>query len=730
MGGQSGGREQRRAGNEFSGSSTGSVVQSGHVEQVNFYAGPGGAPAVGPPHQLPPATSLFTGRAADAEWLDAQWAAACEQDIGALLVVSGTAGVGKSTLALSWLHAHRGYFPDGQLYADLAGYSLPDPVEPAEVLGGFLRALGVGPESVPVRLAERVALLRTVSSGRSVCLLLDNALSAAQVRILALTAPGCATLVTTRSAISGLTMDGARFRRLETWRATTGVAFLRRALGEERVTREPEAAERVAELCGGLPLALGVAAAKLASRPRWTINRLAEALARDGARLELLDVGQDSAVMPALDGSYQILEPEHARLYRALGRCPVLWFDAAMVAAVLACDEDEAESRVEALVDAHLLEDLEDRYRFHDLVRLHAAHCAETEESGQEDEALGRLLDFFLAAATAAEELMTPSHRVLPRTYRFEPVAPIPFRGEAEALAWLDRQRPNLMAVLRLCARRALHRVVWQLADAMWPLFLRQRLTEDRLEAQTLAAEAARADGRPTAEGYLLISLSSSRSADGDHAGAAECCDRAIEIYRGLGDPRGLAQAYNNRAKIHLLMREWDAAEDLFHRALERRESIGYRRGVALTYQGLGRVAAGRGDLGRAERLLRRSQEGLAREGDRYDAAWSLALRAHVIARLGEAERALGLLDGALAEMRAVRSGFGTASILEIGGRIQQADGATEAAAERYERAAELFAASDPLAARRVGLRLSGSLDPLLEQVPDMSRTEQTSDSG
>lgn len=715
MGGQS---AERPPGNEFSGRSSGYVLQSGRIDEVHYHGVAGGAPA-GPPHQLPPATSLFTGRAADAEWLTTQWAGARAQDTGALLVVSGTAGVGKTTLALSWLRAHRADFPDGQLYADLAGYSLPDPVEPAEVLGGFLRALGVGPEAVPVRLAERVALLRTVSSGLRVCLLLDNALSAAQVRILALTAPGCATLVTTRSAISGLTMDGARFHQLEPWRAATGVAFLQRALGENRVTAEPEAARRVAELCGGLPLALGVAAAKLASRPRWTIHRLAEALARDGARLGLLDVGQDSAVMPALDGSYQILEPEHARLYRALGRCPVLWYDTAMVAAVLACDVEQAETRVEALVDAHLLEDLEDdRYRFHDLVRLHAAHRAEAEEETepQGDEALGRLLDFYLAAATAAEELMTPSHRVLARTYRFEPVAPVPFHGEAEASAWLDRQRPNLMAVLRFCARRSLHRAVWQLADAMWPLFLRQRYTEDRLEAQSLAAEAAHADGDAAAEGYLLISLSATRSANGDHAAAAESCDRAIEIYLRLAEPRGLAQAYNNRAKINLLTQEWDAAEALFHRALELRESIGYRRGVALTYQGLGRVAAARDDLELAESFLLRSQEGLHREGDRYDAAWSLALRAHVIARLGEPERALGLLDEAQEEMRAMSSAFGLASILEIGGRIQQAQGATAAAAERYARAAELFAASDPVAARRVGLRLSGSLDARMER--------------
>lgn len=718
MGGQA---ADRPPANEFSGRATGPVVQSGRIEQVHFHGweAPG---SWGPPHQLPPPTRLYTGRARDAQRLEELWDDARAQDAGALLVISGTAGVGKSTLASSWLRAHSAEFPDGQLYADLAGYSLPDPMEPAEVLGGFLRALGVSPEAVPARMHERVALLRTVSNGRRVCLLLDNAVTAAQVRILAITAPGCATLVTTRSAISGLAMDGARFHRLEPWRAATGVEFMKRVLGATRVSAEAEAAWRVAELCGGLPLALGVAAAKLASRPRWTIGRLADALARDAARLELLDVGQDSAVIPALDGSYQILGPEDARLYRALGRCPVLWFDTAMVAALLDCTDEEAETRVEALVDAHLLEDLEDRYRFHDLVRLHAAHCAQADEPEQSgarpDTALERLLDFYLGSATAAEEILTPSHRVLDRTYRFEGISRVRFTGDADALEWLVRQRPNLMAVLRFCAHRRMHRYVWQLADAMWPLFLRMRYTEDRLEAQSLAVEAAREDGDDAAQGYLLISLAATRSAVGRHAAAAEACDRAVRIYQRLGEPRGLAQAYNNRAKIHVLMQEWDAAERLFQRALELRESIGYRRGVALTCQGLGRVAAGRGDLERAEQLLARSHEGLRHEGDRYDAAWSLALRAFAIAGLGDRERALSLLDEAADEMRAVHSVFGLASVFELSGRVHELAGSTAVAAERYEQASELFAGSDPVAARRAGLRRAGALAPDLEQAP------------
>ncbi len=709
--------------NEFSGRSSGTVVQSGRIEQVHFHTPDPGRPDT--PRQLPPLTTLFTGRAEDSARLDQEWARSCAQHTGALFVISGTAGVGKSTLAVAWAQAHCGDFPDGQLYADLGGYFRQRPSNSEDILGAFLRALGVAPDRVPVQLAERVALLRTITHGRRICVLLDNALSAAQVRILAITAPGCVTLATTRGSISGLAMDGARFHQLDPWQPDLGVAFIQRALGEDRVQQESDAARRVTELCGGLPLALGVAVAKLKSRPRWTLGRLAEALARDEGQLELLEVGEGSAVMPALDGSYQVLDDEHARLYRALGRCPVLWFEPVMVAAVLDSSVEEAEERIDTLVEANLLETLDergDRLRFHDLVRLHAAHCAEQAPSREGDEAFGRLLDFLLASATAAEEIMTPSHRILPRDFRYAPVASLRFANETQALDWLDRQRPNLMAVLRYCARRELHRDVWQLADAMWPLFLRLRYMEDRLEALTLAAAAARADGDAAAQGSLLLTLAYSLMMNERYSEAAECCDQSMEVYRQLDDERGLAQACDGQALIHLRRGEWNQAEPLYLRALSLRERVGYRRGVALAYRGLGKVAAAQGKYDRAEECLRRSQTGLEAEGDWYDAAWSQALRAQAVADRGELDRALRRLDETSVRMRSTGSSFGRAILLEMYGNVRRALGDEPLAVESYQQAAELFASSDPIAAERVSLRLSGSFDARAEPRTDKWR--------
>lgn len=713
MGGHSGGPSQ---GNEFSGKSSGPVVQSSRIEQVHFHAAP--SPLSATPRQLPPITSLFTGRGDDRGWLDRQWNEVQTNQSGGLFVVAGTAGVGKTSLAIAWLRAHAADFPDGQLYADLGGYSQQQPRSSEDVLGEFLRALGVAPEQVPARLAERVALLRTITHRSRMCVLLDNALSAAQVRVLAITAPGCATVVTTRDSISGLTMDGARFHQLDPWRAETGVTFIERALGEERVRDDPGAALRVAELCGGLPLALGVAAAKLASRPRWTLGRLAQALEQEGERLGLLDVGEASAVMPALDGSYQVLDEDLARLYRALGRCPVLWFEPVMVAAVIGSSVEQAEEQIDALVAANLLEALDerkDRHRFHDLVRLHAAHCADREPPREGDEAFDRLLDFFLATTTAAEAILTPSHRVLDRDFRRQPIRSLPFAGETVALAWLEAHRQNLMAVLRYCARREEHRFVWQLADAMWPLFLRLRRPEDRREAHGLAVAAARAAGDEQAEAYLLVSLAGSLTAVEQYGEAANCCERATELFERLEDPRGLAQAVNRRATIQVRLGDWDGAERSFRQALALREREGYRRGVALAYQGLGKVAAARGDLALAAEHLSRSQSELEAEGDRYDAAWSQALRAQAVADLGETDRALRLIEEARDRMRASGSAFGQGGLLEIHARIQQAAGHEAEARELYQQAAELFAASDPVAAKRAAARLTGPLDAFTE---------------
>ena len=690
--------------NELSGHVTGSVVQAGIVSGgIHFHA-----PAVGvlerPPQQLPPAAALFTGRAQDLVDLERRWALAQQRGAGGLLVIYGTAGVGKSALAVQWLRQNVDVFPDGLLYADLGGYAATGPVAPQEVAGAFLRALGVEQGSVPDTLAERVALLRSVCSGRRIGVLLENPVSAAHVRALALVDTGCVTVVTTRQALSGLALDGAQVHHLQPWRTDTAVLLMERILGQARVAAEAEHAEEVARLCGGLPLAVGVASARLAARPRWPLARLAKALAADGQRLEVLAVDEDHAVRAALDGSYRALPGQHQHLYRTLGTCPLLWFDAYSAAAAAGAQRrEEVEDRLEALVDASLLEDLSDRYKLHDLVRLHAEGCAQRDEPElQRTAVIARLFDFYLHTVTRVEMALTPSHRLLERDYRFSTPVVVAFPDESAGLDWLDDQRANLMAVLRYGAAHRWHRHTWRLAYAMWPLFLRRRYPQERLEAQTLALAAARAEGHTTAEGNILTSLAGTLATAGRPREAAEYNQAALDLHERLGDARGTAQACNGLAKSCLELGELDRAEQLFERALRLRTEIGYWRGVYLSHQGLGRVAAARGDVGAAAWHLRRSSRGLARLGDRYDAAWSLALWAEMIALRGQPRRALDRLGRALAEMRAAGSPFGQAGVHEIKGQIHQRLGDEDAARDCYAEAIQLFAGIDAHAEARV----------------------------
>lgn len=671
------------------------------------------------PRQLPPDAALFTGRKEDLADVDRSWARAVGDGVGALLVVCGTAGVGKSALAVHWLRQHTDTFPDGHLYADLGGYSPGGPVQPQEVAGAFLRALGVDAASVPDALAERVALLRSITADRRIGVLLENPVSAAQVRTLALTGPGCATVVTARQALSGLAIDGARVHRLEPWRPETAVRLMERMLGQDRVSAEPAQALEVARLCGGLPLAVGVAGARLAARPRWPLARLAQALATDTERLQALALDEEHAVRPALDGSYRALPELQQRLYRLLGFSPLRWFDPPAAAAATGAEHcDGVEEHLDALVDASLLEELTDRYRFHDLVRVHAADCARREEPEPERAAaLTRIIDFYLHTATRIESALTPSHRLLERDYQFATPVVLAFPDETTSLDWLDAQRPNLMAVLRYGAVNHRYGHTWRLAYAMWPLFLRRRYPDERLEAQTLALQAARAEGHRIAEGNLLTSLAGTLATAGRLREAAEYHRQALTVYEQLGDQRGLAQACNGLAKIHLELGELPEARHLFERARQLRAAIGYERGVYLSHQGLGRVASASGDTRSAAWHLRHAYRGLTRLSDRYDAAWSLALWAHTIAQRGQARRALRLLDRAQTMMHNAGSPYGQAGIHEIIGQIHQQTGDLVTAREHYTTAARLFAGINPHAETRLHARLTDLGGPHPESV-------------
>jgi DNA-binding SARP family transcriptional activator len=350
--------------------------------------------------QLPAGVSDFTGRAAELALLSALLARRAGGRIAPVVaVISGLGGIGKSALAVQAGHLAAELFPDGQLYVNLASTS-GDPAEPTDVLAGVLRDLGVAAADVPAREAERAARYRSLLAGREVLVVLDDAHDAAQVRPLLPGSADCAVLITSRNKLTGLA--GSVPVDLDVLPSGEGLDLFSRIIGEERAAGEPAAVERVVSACAGLPLAIRIAAAKLAARPGWSIARTADRLEEAQSRLAELRAG-DLAVAASFRLSYDALPQPAARAFRLLGLAAPGQFSSDAAAALFGTQLGMAEDLLEALVDATLLETPEQgQYRLHDLLRLFAAELARSEAMPAEREAATiRLLTWHAAGLRA-----------------------------------------------------------------------------------------------------------------------------------------------------------------------------------------------------------------------------------------------------------------------------------------------------------------------------------------
>ncbi|WKX68797.1 ATP-binding protein [Streptomyces sp. XD-27] len=677
---------------------------------IHVYQGTAAPQRMPLPRQLPPVPAHFTGRRRELAELEALRAAR-HRSAPQVVMVSGPGGVGKTSLVLVWLRQIAHEFPDGELYVDLGGYSPAGPMSPGSVLDRFLRALGVS--SVPTETAERTALWRSMTADLRLIVMLDNAFTAAQVRPLLTGAPGSLVVITSRSRLSGLVTDGAGLHQLGMLDPASAVELLSRAIGVSRMSQDPTAARRVAERCAFLPLALSLAAAHLAARPRHPVAAVAEALARGGGPLEALKVEGETAVGTVLDASYQQLPDDAAGVYRRMGALPVAVFDLSLVTAVSGLGEEETEQLLDVLVEANLVEDLGvDAYRFHDLVRLHAARRGETDDGPEaRDTTLRRFVDWCLARATSAEELLSPSHRNLARTFAHPPSVPVAFPDQETALAWLDARRFDLMAAVRLSAGKGWDASCWQLVDAMWPLFLRLRPYDLWVEAHETGLAAARRAGDRAGEGRMLTSGGNGLCNAGRAEEASAWFAEAFEHARRDGDLRQQAQALHGLGKSSLGAGSLDRARAYFARAHVLRESIGYRRGAALSRLCLGEVALTQGDVTGAVDHLTSAHAALLAEGDAYDAARALAHLGRATVGAGDYATGAGHLRRALAEFEAAGSPHWQARTLELLGQSAQ-DCADHAEARRcFARSLEIYEPISPADSRRLRDRLR-SLDP------------------
>jgi DNA-binding SARP family transcriptional activator len=337
-----------------------------------------------PPRQLPPDIGTFTGRQEELAWLCALLTRPTAAAPVVISAINGSAGIGKSALAVHAAHRLAERFSDGQLYVDLQGAATGlAPRESIEVLSLFLRSLGVDGKYIPGKVEEAAVLYRSLVSNRRMLILLDNAATVAQVRPLLPAGPGCGVLITSRQVLAAL--DATAHLRLDVLSPETAVDLLAQVAGPARVAAEPEAAARLTRLCGWLPLAVRIAGAKLAGRPHWSVARLADRLADERWRLDELRVG-DLDVRAAMKVSYEGCAKEERRAFRLLGMLDAPDFAPWVLAALLAVPLATAEDLAERLVDARLLEAArqdpagQTRYRFHELLRLYARERLHDEE--------------------------------------------------------------------------------------------------------------------------------------------------------------------------------------------------------------------------------------------------------------------------------------------------------------------------------------------------------------
>ncbi|MFB4422693.1 BTAD domain-containing putative transcriptional regulator [Streptomyces sp. QL37] len=561
---------------------------------------PAPATTVVRPAQLPATVPDFTGRDAFVRELGARLATA-EGSVMAVSALAGIGGVGKTTLAVHVAHLARPHFPDGQLYVDLQGAGARV-AEPETVLGAFLRALGTAESAIPDSLDERAALYRSTLDGRRILVLLDNAHDTAQIRPLLPGTEGCAALVTSR--VRMVDLAGAHLVDLDVMSPEEALQLFTRIVGDERVRSERDAALDVVAACGFLPLAIRIAASRLAARRTWTVSVLAAKLADERRRLDELQAG-DLAVKATFELGYGQLEPAQARAFRLLGLADGPDISLAAAAALLDLESHAAEDLLETLVDTSLLESAAPgRYRYHDLVRLYARACAERDEQPPAGRkmALSRLLDFYLATAAGVYALERPGDRTVDHleSTRHPGLA---FAEQKAALDWLYTEASALLA----CAQQA-----------------------------ALSGEVRRGVDLMLAAKDLAESGANSRQFE---SAAIAVRDAAV----AAGDPRSEARARTTLAQVHSIAGRFGQAEDEARRAMLLAPAIEDIWTNCNAPNELGIIAGYRNRLSEAESLLQQTIAAFRADGNQPGEASALCNLSRIQLAIGHTDSAVKL---------------------------------------------------------------------------------------
>jgi DNA-binding SARP family transcriptional activator/tetratricopeptide (TPR) repeat protein len=705
------------------GTTPGTALQDLHRQLLAADPGLSTTPAsvAGPgviPQQVPAAPARFVGRQGELDSLNVSLSPAEEvpDEVpgGGLVLISaigGAGGIGKTWLALHWAHRNLHRFPDGQLFVDLHGFS-PDgrPAQPADVLGGFLDALGVDRERQPTDLERRADLYRSLVAGKRMLVVLDNAATSEQITPLLPGGRHCTVLITSRDHLHGfIARHGAHPIRLDVLTDPEAHALLTVALGPGRAAADAPAVADLIELCSGLPLALGLVAARAVADPHLPLTDVVDDLRTLG--LDALESEDPTASLPTvLSWSLRHLTDRQRRLFALLGIAPGPGIGLPAAACLAGLDEREAHAVLRVLADVSLIDRVPGgRYRMHDLVRAYATTVADALPAEARETALRRIVDFYTHTAHAADRLLGP-HR---EPARLDPpvpgVRPHPLPDAAAALAWFDTEHACLLAAQRTAAGHDWHAGVWHLAWALNTFHFRRGLLHDRLTVWQAAVGAA--VHLPDHAGHTLAHrlLGSAHAELGRHEDAVDHLHQALTLAKRHGDDNQQAATHHMLARA--CEQRGDDAQALEHarRALDIYRGLDLPGHEANALNGVGWYAARQGDYDTAREHCLAALELNRRHHNPSSEASTLDSLGYIEHHSGHHDRAVDHYSEAVALFRDLGNSYEVADTLDGLGHPLAAAGRTEQARTVWREALQLYQEQDrDDDAARVQRRLDG----------------------
>lgn len=672
---------------------TGNSVQAGVVHGgVHFHQPTQRALVV--PRQLPGAARHFVNRAVEQDVLTTLLNSANAEGILLISTIDGTAGVGKSSLAVHWAHQRRDDFPDGELYVNLRGFDpAAEPMTPAEALVSFLTALDIPAERVPEDLDARAALFRSVVHNKRVLILLDNARSAEHVRLLLPGSPTCLVLVTSRNRLDDLVVQHGAVR-LSLDVLTDGEArnLFGRYLGPQRVDAEPEAVDALIAHCAGLPLALGLVAVHAAGNPDFPLADLAADLADERERLNTLDSAGETGVRTVFSWSYRCMSADAARMFRLLGLHTGPDIGHAAAADLAGVTGRQARRSLAELTRANLLEQhVSGRYRFHDLLRAYATECAAQDESiADRQAAIRRLLDHYLRTSHSIDRQLTADARPFAPQLPESEIGGLTFTEEGAALGWWDAESANLLAAMRQASSRGFDVHVWQFAYTLTYFFKLRNVRGDQ-QAYENALESARRLGDLTAQAHILFELASVHYGRGHYDTSARLNQRSIDLFEEMGDRYWESKARTNRGYDLVALQRFDEAAASFRHGLDTQTEAGDLTGQGYGHYGLGLLNTGRGRFAEAIEEFREALRCQQESGEEFAMGLILHELAYTYTAAQRPAEATDTYRRAIAHRQEIGHWQGEAASLRGLGMVLRDSGDVEGARHAWEQALAIF---------------------------------------